>query len=77
MILKKKIGFVFCSGQEVGFNIQSLPVPEKTTGILHENELLLNEPNIHDCLDDVVDLVSDEIGNDAWDEDPLLDEVRE
>ncbi|XP_057537959.1 uncharacterized protein LOC130815491 isoform X1 [Amaranthus tricolor] len=62
------------SGQEVGFNIQSLPVPEKTTGILHENELLLNEPNIHDCLDDVVDLVSDEIGNDAWDEDPLLDE---
>ncbi|KNA23936.1 hypothetical protein SOVF_020900 [Spinacia oleracea] len=62
------------SGQEVGFNIHSLPAVTKTAGLLSENKLLLNSPSIHDRLNDVIDLESDEIENDDWDHNLLLDE---
>ncbi|XP_021739533.1 uncharacterized protein LOC110705921 [Chenopodium quinoa] len=62
------------SGQEIGFKFQSLPVVKETTGMLSENTALLNKPNIRDCLNDVIDLDPDEIENDDWDDDLLLDE---
>lgn len=43
--------------------------------ILSENKRLMNRPSIHDYLNDVIALDSDEIENDDWDDDPLLDEV--
>lgn len=67
--------FIIFSGQEVGFNIHSLPAVTKTAGLLSENKLLLNSPSIHDRLNDVIDLESDEIENDDWDHNLLLDEV--
>lgn len=65
----------FCSGQEVGFNIPDHPVVRETVSILSENKRLMNRPSIHDYLNDVIALDSDEIENDDWDDDPLLDEV--
>lgn len=44
--------------------------------MLSENKQLLNRPSIHDYLNDVVDLDSDEIEDD-WDTDLLLNEVTE
>ncbi|XP_010666057.1 uncharacterized protein LOC104883257 isoform X2 [Beta vulgaris subsp. vulgaris] len=61
-------------GQEVGFNIPDHPVVRETVSILSENKRLMNRPSIHDYLNDVIALDSDEIENDDWDDDPLLDE---
>lgn len=62
------------SGKEVGSITLNRSVVTQTPSVLAENKLLLNKRNMGDRLKDVIDLDSDEIENDGWDVDCLLDE---
>ena len=66
--------FFICSGKEVG-SLLNLPVLTERAGLLTENNLLSKKPKMLECLNEVIDLDSDDIENDDWDDDWLLDEV--
>ncbi|KAJ8450431.1 hypothetical protein Cgig2_002116 [Carnegiea gigantea] len=61
------------SGKEVG-SLLNLRVLTERAGLLTENNLLSKKPKMLECLNEVIDLDSDDIENDDWDDDWLLDE---
>uniref|UniRef100_A0A7C9AZA6 RING-type E3 ubiquitin transferase BRCA1 n=1 Tax=Opuntia streptacantha TaxID=393608 RepID=A0A7C9AZA6_OPUST len=61
------------SGKEVG-PLLKLPVLTERAGLLTEHNLLSKKPKMFECLNEVIDLDSDDIENDEWDVDQLLDE---